>query len=60
MLNLTIFQYAKSNPRVGLKLDNAIMPVMPLLLSEFRQYALNNYITFVYVSPNPLPVPYTR
>jgi len=22
-MNLTIFQYAKSNPRVGLKLDNA-------------------------------------
>jgi len=23
-MNLTIFQYAKSNPRVGLKLDNAV------------------------------------
>jgi len=25
-MNLTIFQYAKSNPRVGLKLDNATIP----------------------------------
>ena len=24
-MNLTIFQYAKSNPWVGLKLDNAVM-----------------------------------
>ena len=27
-MNLTIFQYAKSNPRVGLKLDNAALAMV--------------------------------
>jgi len=32
-MNLTIFQYAKSNTRVGLKLDNAVIYTVVLVLS---------------------------
>jgi len=36
-MNLTIFQYAKSNPRVGLKLDNADISWAPFASTSHRK-----------------------
>ena len=37
-MNLTIFQHAKSNPRVGLKLDNAYMTTNWLAIKHWWVY----------------------
>jgi len=52
-MNLTICQYAKSNPRVGLKLDIAILFLSALKLSTLVPSFLSHPFPFPLILPSP-------